>query len=71
MEIASFNPLDLSKSHTYFDYLTRRFDERVELFKGKVVQMSPTPSSYHQGLAGEIFYLLKGYLCKSNCWVLY
>jgi len=46
--ITDFKDLDLSKQYTYADYLTWRFSERVELFKGWVKKMSAAPSRKHQ-----------------------
>jgi hypothetical protein len=41
--IYDIKALDLSKRYSYADYLLWRFKERVELFKGKVFEMSPAP----------------------------
>jgi len=41
-------PLDFSKTYTYADYLTWAFEERVELIKGKLFNMSPAPAPRHQ-----------------------
>ena len=40
--------LDVSKTYSYADYLTWRFQERVELIKGKLFKMPPAPSRRHQ-----------------------
>ena len=65
----SFNDLDLSKTYTYADYLLWKFEERVELFKGKIVKMSPAPGSAHQtisfNIAGELYSFLKNKSCKA------
>ena len=34
--ITDFNQLDLNTQYSYADYLAGMFDERVELFKGRV-----------------------------------
>lgn len=52
--ITDINQLDLSKTYTYADYLMWRFKERVELIKGKVLQMSPAPARTHQKISREI-----------------
>ncbi len=39
--ITDINQLDLSKKYTYADYITWKFKERVELIKGRILQMSP------------------------------
>ncbi len=53
MEIKKFNQLDLNKLYTYSDYLTWKFEERVELIKGKVFKMA-APLRRHQSLAGRL-----------------
>ena len=62
--ITKFNQLDLSKKYTYADYLTWRFAERVELFKGWVLKMSPAPSSVHQRISNNLSYGFTSYLKK-------
>lgn len=59
--------LDLNKLYTYADYYKWRFDERVELIKGKIFKMSPAPSPNHQTLAGDIFSQLNLFLRKKTC----
>jgi len=67
-EITDINQLDLTKSYTYADYLTWRFQERVELIMGKIFKMSPAPTSQHQHLttaiSSGIFQFLKNKTCK-------
>jgi Uma2 family endonuclease len=46
--VAEYAMLDLQKAYTYWDYLKWTFLDRVELIRGKVVKMSPAPSSTHQ-----------------------
>ena len=48
MEVTNFSDLDLSKSYTYADYLLWKFQERVELFKGKIFKMSRASLRLHQ-----------------------
>jgi len=61
MELAD---LDFSKEYTYADYLQWTFEERLELIKGKVFEMGPTPNRIHQQLswdiAGELSNYIKG-----------
>lgn len=65
--ITDISLLDLSKTYTYADYLTWRFEEMVELFKGKVQLMSPAPLRLHQkiahNLSGEFYTHFKGKTC--------
>ncbi|GAB2694728.1 Uma2 family endonuclease [Mucilaginibacter koreensis] len=63
----NFSDLDLSKSYTYADYLQWRFNERLELIKGKVFKMSPAPSSAHQFISGIVFNELYNYLKGKPC----
>ena len=66
--ITSLDQLDLEKTYTYADYLKWEFDEYVELIRGKIVRMSPAPSSSHQrvsvNVTSEIHSFLKGKPCK-------
>lgn len=71
MEITSLSQLDLSKSYTYADYLTWKFSERVELFKGKILKMTPAPNLAHQRVSRIIGTLLVNFLAKKTCEVFY
>ena len=42
-EVLKFEDLDLNGSYTYADYLLWKFEDRVELIKGKVFRMEETP----------------------------
>lgn len=68
MEITNINQLDPDKVYSYADYLLWRLKERIELFKGKIFEMSPAPSVRHQevsgNLTGEMYHAFKGYPCK-------
>lgn len=46
--------LDLSKHYSYADYLSWKFKEKVELIRGKIMKMSPAPSSDHQQISWNI-----------------
>lgn len=63
--------LDINKLYTSADYFKWKFDERVELIKGKLLPMSPAPNQYHQRLAGEIHFCLKSFLHKTPCSVFF
>ncbi|BAU56224.1 Uma2 family endonuclease [Mucilaginibacter gotjawali] len=64
----SINDLDFSKTYTYADYYSWKFEERLELIKGKIFKMSPAPSNAHQEIAlnigSELNYFLKNKPCK-------
>ena len=66
-EIMQLSDLDLSKTYTYADYLQWKFDERIELIKGRIFKMSPAPSSDHQEIVGNIYFAFKFYLLKKHC----
>lgn len=65
--ITDISQLDLSKKYTYADYITWRFKERVELIKGRILEMSPAPNLKHQRISGDIFYELKTFVKKGPC----
>ena len=44
-----------------------RFDEYVELFRGKIMRMSPAPLRQHQNIGGNIFAPIKSYLRRKSC----
>ncbi len=52
--ISDYYGLDLKKSYTYADYLLWRFEERVELIRGKILKMSPAPNTNHQRFSMNI-----------------
>ena len=66
--ITDIKELDINGHYTYADYLSWRFQERVELILGKIFKMSPAPSSTHQqmsvAISTTIFTFLKGKDCK-------
>ena len=66
--ITSLSQLDPSKTYTYADYLTWKFEEFVELIKGKVLRHRSGPSSRHQqystNLIVEAGRFLKGKPCR-------
>lgn len=68
MEITDINQLDPNGTYSYADYLLWKFKERVELFKGKILKMSPAPSRKHQevsmNLIAEMLPIFKGQKCK-------
>ena len=59
--------LDLNGIYTYADYLSCQFDDAIELIKGKIMAMSPAPSSEHQSiswrLSGALFIFFKNKEC--------
>ncbi len=65
--IENFKDLDLSKSYTFADYLTWKFQERLELIKGKIFQMSPAPNRYHQRISGNLYGALWTTFKSNSC----
>lgn len=65
--VTDINQLDLNKTYSYAEYLTWMFQERLELFKGKIFKMSPAPSMYHQKVAGNIHGILWNKFKNHSC----
>lgn len=59
--------LDVTKRYTYADYLTWRFEETLELLRGKIAKMSPAPRSVHQLISMNLSGEIHGYLRKKKC----
>ena len=59
---------DPSLTYTYADYLQWKFEERLELFRGKIFKMSPAPAPIHQQLLstlnGILYIAFKNKKCK-------
>jgi Uma2 family endonuclease len=67
-KITKISQLDLNKTYSYADYLTWQLDEYVQLIKGKILRMSPSPRMNHQRVGGDIYFtfrkILSGKLCE-------
>ncbi len=59
--------LDINKTYTYADYFKWKFEERVELIRGRIFKMSPAPNRRHQQLTGDIFFEIRRFLAGQNC----
>jgi Uma2 family endonuclease len=66
MEITSFSQLDPQLKYTYADYLLWQFQDRVELIKGYIRQMT-APSVRHQRISGRIYGSLWAFLKNKRC----
>jgi Uma2 family endonuclease len=64
--ITSLSQLDPNGSYTYADYLLWKFEERVELLRGKIRQMSG-PSRRHQAISMKLTRPIVNALWKSPC----
>ncbi|MDF7819406.1 Uma2 family endonuclease [Runella sp. MFBS21] len=65
--ITSLDQLDLSKQYTYADYLKWRFQERVELIRGRIFKMSPAPARKHQAISRYITSQMVKYFENRPC----
>ena len=67
-EINSLSQLDLNGTYSYADYLTWKFEQAVELIKGRILPMA-APSSRHQRiswqLTGTFFNTFKNKQCRA------
>lgn len=69
--ITSLEQLDLTKAYTFKDYLSWKFQERVELLRGYIAKMSPAPTSRHQEICGDLYVYLRSFLQKKACKVFF
>jgi Putative restriction endonuclease len=65
--ITNINLLDLDKTYSYADYLTWKFQERIELIKGKIFRMSPAPNTFHQKVAVNLTGILWNNFQNQKC----
>jgi Uma2 family endonuclease len=65
--VTKFSDLDLTKTYSYADYLLWQFQERVELIKGKIFEMSPAPSRKHQVVSRVLNRYLDRYFEHHPC----
>jgi Uma2 family endonuclease len=65
--ITDYGQLDLNRLYTYFDYMKWRFQERVELIRGKVFKMSPAPNVNHQTVNGNLHVILYMLVKPKGC----
>ncbi|MEI6267508.1 MAG: Uma2 family endonuclease [Methylococcaceae bacterium] len=63
--------LDLNSTYTYADYLSWQFDDAIELIKGKIMAMSPAPSSEHQSIVTNLGGVLYNFFYKKPCKLFY
>ena len=66
MAITSLSQLDPNGNYTYADYLLWKFEERLEILKGKITQMS-APSRQHQRISGRLFLAFGNALGRGTC----
>ena len=64
--ILRFEDLDPSGTYTFADYLTWKFEEKVEIIKGKLFKMA-MPSEKHQRTSSNLHRIFANYLHKKPC----
>lgn len=52
--VTDINQLDFRKTYSYADYYKWEFDDRVELFKGKLFEIGVSPGTRHQQISGNL-----------------
>jgi Uma2 family endonuclease len=57
---------DPSVSYTYADYLQWKFEERLELFRGRIYKLS-APNTKHQQVSGNLYLEVGNYLKNKKC----
>lgn len=57
---------DYSLTYTYADYMRWRYEERLELIRGKIFKMSG-PNTAHQLVSGNIFAAFHTFLRRKTC----
>ena len=66
--ITSIDQLDFNATYSYADYLKWQIQDRLEIIKGKIFNMSPAPSVKHQivsmNLAGIVWQILLDKSCQ-------
>lgn len=65
--ITDISQLDPNGTYTYADYLKWRFDQSVELIKGRLYDMSPAPRARHQRIAMRALHDLLNHFGKQSC----
>ena len=63
----TIDQLDPAGTYTYADYLQWTFEERLEIIKGKIFKMSPSPARRHQDISFKIGVKLYNYLQNNSC----
>ena len=65
-EITHLDQLNPDGIYTYADYLTWKFEETVELIKGKIYRMA-APARYHQGISRQLCGKFFNYFDEKPC----
>lgn len=65
--IVEYNRLDPEGIYTYWDYIKWRFEERVELIRGRIFRMSPAPNANHQKININLSHLVMKVFWNKQC----
>jgi Uma2 family endonuclease len=65
--ITSLSQLDPNGSYTYADYLGWKFQEFVELIRGKLMRPMAGPHPQHQRLSRRLEYVVESFLGRGPC----
>jgi Uma2 family endonuclease len=66
-QITDIKQLDPNGTYSYADYLTWRFEERVELIWGKLMRLFPAPSMKHQKVSSATLRFIFAHFEKQTC----
>lgn len=64
--ITSLSQLDPNRTYTYADYLTWKFEEYVEIIRGRIFKMA-APSRKHQKVSGNLYFMLRLFFERHQC----
>ena len=65
--ITDISQLDLGQTYSYADYLSWRFNEYVELIKGRVLRKMSVPTSEHQQISSNLHLRIGNFLLRKPC----
>lgn len=65
-EITNLSQLDMNGTYSYADYLTWKFEEAIEIIKGKILKMS-APNTRHQRVSWNLTLMIGAHFKKHNC----
>lgn len=66
-KITELSQLDLNRTYSYADYITWKFDDALELIKGKIMLMSPAPNVKHQNISTNLMRPLSNFFRRKKC----
>jgi Uma2 family endonuclease len=65
--ITQLSQLDMDATYSYADYLTWRFEESVELIRGKIMPTAPAPNLKHQRVSRKLLRKIDEHLDGKHC----